>query len=455
MPGRVKSRWVIVALLPLIAAVGCGGDAGDGESSTPAESASSSEVAAPTSPPLPPSTGSPDPTPPPPASTPTPPSTPTPTPPSTPTPDLMAEAVEPEPTLTGPELQAIVEDALETPAGTVALADRMVELQVAGAAVVIVVDGEVLTSFAAGMTPSGRPMTTSTLSQVGSVSKTVAALTAATLASGGVIEWDGEVGSVLASYELPASTDATPPSVTFGQLLSHTAATSVSGFLGYESVEDVPDLLGILRGEGNSAPVEIIGEPGAGFLYSGGGYQVAELAMLDATGAASWDELVRRQVLDPLEMADSFYALALTDEQAARATEGSLQGLALPDRWQVHPEGAAAGLWTTADDLGRLLLAIGAALRGDQTALPSAEVRRMMLPVAEALGGAVGTGVFLDSGTEPTRWSHGGRNIGYQSLLAGSADGRFGLAIITNSIPGGEQLIVDIERTVSTALGWS
>jgi len=40
-------------------------------------------------------------------------------------------------------------------------------------------------------------------------------------------------------------------------------------------------------------------------------------------------------------------------------------GEAVPGRWRVHPEVAAAGLWTTASDLARFALGIQQSLAGD------------------------------------------------------------------------------------------
>jgi CubicO group peptidase (beta-lactamase class C family) len=79
------------------------------------------------------------------------------------------------------------------------------------------------------------------------------------------------------------------------------------------------------------------------------------------------------------------YALDLPADVAARATPGSIRGEQRPQRWQAHPESAAAGLWTTADDLGRFLAALTASISGvDETLLPTAWTQRMITAVTTA-----------------------------------------------------------------------
>lgn len=351
------------------------------------------------------------------------------------------------------EVADAVENSLRTPDGMVPLADRMDQLAVPGVAVAVVRDGLVLGSLAFGVTPEGRAMTTDTVTQVGSVSKPVAAVGAVRMAADGDLPWDGDIATVLRSYPLPDGAQSTEHPVTVAALLSHTAGTSVDGFLGYGTAAEAPALPDLLAGQGNTPAVEVVQQPGTGFLYSGGGYQLVEQAMLDAGGAVDFTALMRDLVFAPTGMTDSRYSLELPPDLARRATSGSLDGVALPQRWQAHPEGAAAGLWTTADDLGRFLAAFGASLAGTSEALlPTEWARRMVSPVTDGGDGAqVAHGWFLDeSGTE---FSHNGRNIGYCAEIAGTLDGRHGV-VVTNSFPGGTQLTREIIDTIAHAGGW-
>jgi len=291
--------------------------------------------------------------------------------------------------------------------------------------------------------------------QVGSVSKPVAAIAAMSMVADGVIELDAPIEASLRSYRL-AGTDAFDEPVTIGRLLSHTAGTNVDGFLGYPDAQTAPSLVGLLAGEGDTDAVAVVSAPGEGFMYSGGGYQVVEQAMLDASGAASFDALVRSRVFEPAGMVDSFYALDPPDAVVDRVSSGTFDGEALTQGWQRHPEHAAAGLWATAADLGRMMVAFSASLTGaDEALVPQATARQMTTPVMATGDGAVGVGWFLDRAEAPSVYRHNGRNIGYAADVAGTLDGRFAVVVVTNSFPGGTPLAREIIATVAAVQGWS
>lgn len=374
-------------------------------------------------------------------------------PPATGPPSTEPPVTQPEPGPTAEELRSAVETALVSETGTTSILDRMAELAVPGFAVAVVADGEIVTSFGVGTTPDGQPMDAGTVLQVGSVSKPVAAATALSFAANGDVSLDESIEPLLATYALPPGEQTDDEPVTLARLLSHTAGTNVEGFLGYVSADVAPSLPEVLRGEGDTEAVAVVATPGSGFTYSGGGYQLVEQTMLDVTGAESFDALVRERVFAPAGMTSSFFALDPPD--LGVVSIGSINGDALGQGWQRHPENAAAGLWTTADDLGRFLAAFGAALRGDADGLlPTEWATRMVTPVTESDGLVVGSGWFLDDAETPTVFWHNGRNLGYAAEVTGTIDGRFGVAVVTNAFPGGTPLAREIIATVAALQGW-
>ncbi|MEO0494488.1 MAG: serine hydrolase domain-containing protein [Actinomycetota bacterium] len=418
-------------MIPLVAAlllaVACGGSADEAAPSNESESGSSVSLSTTTAPPT---------------------TTTTTVATTTTTTTTTVPAVDPA------AVQAAIEAELASASGTTALAERMAELEVPGLAVAVVVDGEVVLTFGAGTTPAGSPMTAATISQVGSVSKPVAALVALAVAAEGDVDLDRDVEEILTSYVLPAGAQTADAPVTLSGLLAHDAGTNVDGFLGYGSAADAPDRPALLAGDGNTAALAVEAEPGSGFRYSGGGYELAAQVVEDAL-ADEWGSIADRVVFAPVGMADTFSATSLSDEQAARATEGSVGGNALGNRWQAHPEQAAAGLWTTADDLGALLAAFSRSLQGSDAEFLSPEwARRAVTPMATADGiGATAQGFFVDDPATPTRWFHGGRNIGYTAEVAGAIDGSYAVAVITNAFPGGTDVAREIIATVEASLG--
>ncbi|MEM9038548.1 MAG: serine hydrolase domain-containing protein [Actinomycetota bacterium] len=339
------------------------------------------------------------------------------------------------------------------------LDERLAELLVPGIAVVVVADGTPVLELARGATPGGSPMSTDTVLQVGSVSKPIGAVTAAALAASGALSWDGPVTDALTGYDLPLG-DAAPEEVTIARLLSHTGGTNVDGFLGYASSEGAPTLTDVLAGRGDTDAVRVSATPGREPRYSGGGYEIVEQAIVDSCRGEPFDEIVRRVVFSPAGMADSFCSLDPPAELLDRVSGGSVNGERLEHGWQRHPEYAAAGLWSTAGDLGRFLLAFNASLAdADDALLPTEWSRRLVDTVApfDPTGpyAAVATGWFLDDETSPTVYRHNGRNIGYSAEIAGTIDGRFGVAVVTNALPGGTELARDVIRTVADQQRWT
>ena len=352
------------------------------------------------------------------------------------------------------DVAAAVGTSLRTEAGVATLTERMAELSVPGVAVAVVRDGVMFGSFASGVTPDGRPMTTSTLTQVGSVSKPVAAVGAIRMVVDGKLPWDGDITPLLVSYTLPSGAQSGDHPVTLAGLLSHTAGTTVHGFPGYPSAVEAPTLPDVLAGQGNTPAVQVVTEPGAVFSYSGGGYELVEQTMLDVSGASDFDSLMRELVFDPAGMVDSRYALELPADVAVRATPGSTEGVELPQRWQAHPESAAAGLWTTADDLGQFLAALTASMSGDdETLLPTEWAQRMVSGVEDVGPGVqVGHGLFVND--QGQQFGHDGVNVGYNASIAGTVDGRFASAVVTNGDPGGITLAAEITDTIAVNMGW-
>jgi CubicO group peptidase (beta-lactamase class C family) len=75
---------------------------------------------------------------------------------------------------------------------------------------------------------------------------------------------------------------------------------------------------------------------------------------------------------------------------AATATHSD--GRALPGKWHIYPEMAAAGLWTTASDLARFGIEIALSKQGKANhVLSEAMTREMLKPQIDQ----VGLGFFL------------------------------------------------------------
>ena len=114
-------------------------------------------------------------------------------------------------------------------------------------------------------------------------------------------------------------------------------------------------------------------------------------------------------------MSNSTYEQPLPEDKAKATATGHYGNRSLVrGRWHVYPEMAAAGLWTTPSDLARFAIEIQQSLIGKSNKVISAEMTRQMLTDQK---NSVGLGLFL-AGKGPTlRFSHGGRDEGFDAFL--------------------------------------
>jgi hypothetical protein len=98
----------------------------------------------------------------------------------------------------------------------------------------------------------------------------------------------------------------------------------------------------------------------------------------------------------------------------------------------VHPELAAAGLWTTPYDLALMVIGIVQSRAGRPDAfLAQALAIEMLKPGA----GGAGLGTIIDD--KGMFWHHGG-NVGFHSLYVGDPVSGNGMAAMTNGDKGEE-----------------
>lgn len=334
-----------------------------------------------------------------------------------------------------------------------ALADEMKALHVPGVSIAVIRDGKVEWARGFGVTrQGGAPVTADTLFQAGSVSKPIAAVAALRLVQDGRLPLDTDVNATLKSWKLPANAFTATTPVTLRALLSHTAGTTVHGFAGYAAGEPVPTLPQLLDGaKPANSPAVVVDKPvGSEYRYSGGGYSIAQQMMIDATGQ-TFPALVRATVLGPMGMSRSTEDQPLDAARLATvAWPHDAAGQAIAGGPHVYPEMAAAGLWTSANDLARFVIDLRQSVQGRPGHALSPQTARMMLtPIKDDYGLGVGIG-----GSGPEKYfSHNGSNAGYKAAMLGYPNSGDGVVVLTNGDLGfalGEEII----RAVAAEYGW-
>jgi CubicO group peptidase (beta-lactamase class C family) len=319
-----------------------------------------------------------------------------------------------------------------------------------GLAVALVHRGQVVWAAGYGVADpaTGQPVTAATPFQAASLSKPVTAWGLLRLVESGRIGLDEPIVGRLRRWSPPPSPlDA--DGITVRRLLSHTAGLSVHGYVGQPSDRPLPPIAASLSGEtGDSFPVELLEPPGRGWLYSGGGYSVAQLLVEELTGRPFADYM-QAEVLGPLGMTASSFRWSRTAETAR---PHDADGRPLPDF--AFAEQAAAGLVTTAPDLARF---VAAALPGPQGEPPGRGVLspagvRLALTAAPATEGRWGLGYGLGLLPSGDRLAyHEGANRGWRAGLALLPDRRAGIAVLANGDAGSGPVDAVVQQWLALA----
>ncbi|WP_051569067.1 serine hydrolase domain-containing protein [Alkaliphilus transvaalensis] len=190
-----------------------------------------------------------------------------------------------------------------------------------------------------------------TIFQVASISKTFTAWGIMKLVQEGKISLDDPVGKHLLSWKLPQS--KYNEAVTIRRILNHTAGLSTHGYKGYQPNKRNISLKDSLDGTFNKkSSVRIIAEPGKSVKYSGGGYTVLQLLMEDLL-KMDFSEYMKKEILMPIGMKDSSFEYKECVNKDLSKGYGYF-GNALPN--YIYTEKAAAGLYTTIDDMVEFML---------------------------------------------------------------------------------------------------
>jgi CubicO group peptidase (beta-lactamase class C family) len=234
-------------------------------------------------------------------------------------------------------------------------AQNMEELNIPGAAIVVVEDGEILLSKGYGFADLEEQIPVDpaqTIMRVGSTSKLFTATAAMQLVEQGLLDLDADVNQYLTRVQLPD--DPSGP-VTLRQLLTHTAGfeDSVIGIYTHD-----PDAYLPLEEHLASNLPERVLEPGTVHSYSN--YSFALVGQLiEDVSRLSFAQYVAEKILQPLGMARSTFEQplppGLSEDLAVGyfATDGAYE----PGGFVFDQEPPAGALSSTAEDMARFMIA--------------------------------------------------------------------------------------------------
>lgn len=340
------------------------------------------------------------------------------------------------------------------PALAWSIEERMTRYKVPGLGIAVIRKGRIAWAAGYGVRRAGTTEAVSalTLFQAASISKPVAATAALRLVQEGRLHLDDDVNRSLGSWKVPRNPHATRVPVTLRALLSHTGGVTVPGFRGYARGEALPTLDQVLDGSppANSPPVRVDQDPGTGYRYSGGGYQIVQRLIEDVTDAP-FEEVVRDLVLLPFGMERSTFALSLPETLASDAAEGHRHdGVPVPGGGYRYPEQAAASLWSTPTDLARFSIGLMRAYRGD--AGPVLDPRRAVEMLTKVAGNA-GLGPGVHGRGAGLHFDHAGWTQGFRAYLVAYPETGDGVVVMANN-DGAHELINEVVRSVARVYDW-
>jgi CubicO group peptidase (beta-lactamase class C family) len=334
------------------------------------------------------------------------------------------------------------------------LHDRMAFYHVPGVSIAVIKDNKVEWARGYGLADSTdkRKVTTTTRFQAASISKSLNAMGVLRLAAQKKFDLNSDVNNYLQSWKLPADSLTKDQRVTIARLLSHTAGLSVHGFRGYSMGDSIPTDNEILDGKSpsNSAAVRLIYVPGTKYQYSGGGTMVTKKIIIDNTGLP-YDKYMDQFVLKPLGMTHSSFTQPAPANILPQLASAYNMTAPVPGKFNIYPEQAPDGLWTTPEDLGRFICETQNSLTGKSNKVLSKEMTTTMLtPVMEKYGAALG--VFIDERGGQKYFRHGGSNNGFKCEYIASMENGNGVVVMTNSDE--YSIIPEIINSVATVYEW-
>jgi CubicO group peptidase (beta-lactamase class C family) len=312
---------------------------------------------------------------------------------------------------------------------------QMEEHSVPGVSLGVLFEGEVETA-AFGVTSIEHPLevTSDTLFQIGSITKTFTATAVMRLVERGEIELDAPVRTYLPAFRL--SDEDVAARATIRQLLTHTGGWLGDYFADFGRGEDaVARYVEAIAEQPQLSPL------GEVWSYNNSAFNIAGRVIETVAGTA-YEDALRELVLDPLGLeAAYFFADEVITYRVAVGHERGEEKETVPARpWAIgrsaHPAG---GLITTVPEL--LKYARFWIEGGDF--LSPASVEEMTRPQIEVGGNidAVGLAWMITLLGDVRLIGHGGGTKGQISWLGIAPDQGFAIAMVTNQNYGG--IVID------------
>lgn len=309
---------------------------------------------------------------------------------------------------------------------------------------------------------AGLPMDANTLMGVASITKSFTALSVMQLYERGVIDIAQPVQKYMPEFGYQ--------DITVQQLLSHiagfypmprqtvAAAVQKAGLAAgedpYHSVKLAETALGDLL-KSFHAQTQFTGRPGEHFSYSNDGFALLSEIVRLYGGEPTFAQYVEKNILAPLEMADSGVRLVWQGDHVSRLYQ--MRGGAMAGDWTMlddqGPHAGAGGLKSTLNDMKKYALMYlnnGKSIKGTRV-LSAYGIREMQRPrVGCGLNEYYGYGLYTKAMRAMTVSGHGGDQPGVAAHLEWSYESGIAVIVLCNTAQVTVSAIADMAMRLAS-----
>jgi CubicO group peptidase (beta-lactamase class C family) len=335
------------------------------------------------------------------------------------------------------------------------IAERMAKYHVKGMSIAVIYDYKIAWAKGYGWADEAekKPVTTETLFEPGSISKSLNSIGILKLAQEKKVDLFTDINTYLTSWKFPYDSLSKGKKITLADILSHNAGLTVHGFPGHDINGPIPTVYQVLDGIKPSftPAVRSMYEPGLQFEYSGGGTTISQVLLTDVT-KQPYDVWMYENVLKPIGMVNSSYAQPpAKDKQRICASAYNSDGTPILNKFHVYPEQAAAGLWMTPSDLCNYIIDMQLAYEGKRKSkvLNNEMVKLHLTPYNN---GPTSMGSFIQDHEGAKYFEHSAGNDGFCGEFYGSLEDGYGVVVFLNTEDG--KLLPEVINSVAKAYNW-
>ncbi len=314
--------------------------------------------------------------------------------------------------------------------GEVEINQRMQELGIPGVSIAVIKDGQIHTVMQWGQANpnTGATVQATTLFQAGSMTAGLTGIAVLKAVEEGKIDLQTDINQYLTSWKLPENKyTKNDPVTVLDLLLKRRGFTQNQKPKGYAQGTALPSLLEVLNGLGNTKAVKLRSGTHQQENYSFE-TEVILQQLLEDVYNQKFQEIIQTQVMIPAGMKNSSIQVLLDEEAKSRAAIGFDEAnKMIPGGWNIYPESASAGLWTTAEDYAKMIQQLLLAYQGKEGQLLSPAMAK------QALTKAHNSKAMLYNNWGPeANFGYGGAPMGYYATFEANPEQDWAVVILCN-----------------------